>query len=46
MTGIHVVHRGTSMATGSCPEGRLKIWVGTVVGPTTSMGEPSELEAR
>ena len=26
------------MATGSCPGGRLKIWVGTVVGPTTIKG--------
>ena len=38
MTDIQVVHRGTSMATWSCPGGRLKIWVGTVVGPTTIMG--------
>ena len=37
--GIKVVHRGTSMATGSCPRDRLKILVGTVVGPTTTMEE-------
>ena len=37
-TGIQMAHRGTSMATGSWPGGRLKIWVGTVVGPTTTMG--------
>ena len=36
--GIQMVHRGTSMATGSCPGSRLKIWVGTVVGPTTTTG--------
>ena len=38
MTDIQVVHRGTSMATGSCPGGRLKILVGTVVGPPTTTG--------
>ena len=36
--GIQMVHRGTSMASGSCPGSRLKIWVGTVVRPTTTTG--------
>ena len=36
--GILMVHRGTSMAAGRCPGGRLKIWVGTVVRPTTTTG--------
>ena len=38
MTVIQMEHRGTSMDTGSWPGDRLKIWVGTVVGPTTTMG--------
>ena len=38
MRGIQVVHRGTSVATWSCLGDRLKIWVGTVLGPTTNMG--------
>ena len=35
---IQTAHRGTSMATGSCPGSRLKFWVDTVVGPTTTTG--------